>query len=131
MTSWKIVIADDDDDVRRLLALAVRSFGHQTLEAIDGDDAVNQVMEHQPDVVFLDVLMPKLNGFDALARLRALGFSGKIVIITALTATNAAQLDAGEQPDAMLAKPFRRQEVGDCLLDLAAASPKPKSAVAD
>lgn len=121
MAPWKIVIADDDDAVRRLLALAVRSFGHETVEAFDGEDAIERVLEHRPDAVFLDVLMPRRNGFDTLARLRELGYEGKIVIITALTASNAAQLEVGPKPDAMLAKPFRRQEVGDCLLQLAAS----------
>lgn len=122
MAAWKIVIADDDDAVRRLLALAVRSYGHETFEAVDGEDAVARVNELRPDAVFLDVLMPRLNGFEALARLRQMGYPGKVVVITALTSTNAAQLDAGVAPDALLAKPFRRQEVGDCLARLASDS---------
>jgi len=121
MTRWKIVVADDDDAVRKLLTLAIRSYGHETIEAVDGQNAVDLVMEHRPDAVFLDVLMPRLNGFDALARLRDLDYTGKTVVITALTSTNSAALETTARPDAMLAKPFRRQEVGDCLAALIAS----------
>lgn len=117
--SWKIVIADDDDAVRRLLALAVRSFGHETIEASDGQHAVDQVIAHEPDAVFLDVLMPRLNGFDALARLKDLGYAGKVVVVTALSAANQNELRAGAAPDELLAKPFRRRDVEQCLARLA------------
>ncbi|HWV36975.1 MAG TPA: response regulator [Vulgatibacter sp.] len=120
MAGWKILIADDDDAVRRLLALAVRSFGHETVEALDGQHAVDMVMEHEPDAVFLDVLMPRLNGFDALARLRSLGYAGKVVMVTALSSANQDALGAGATPDALLAKPFRRRDVELCLERLAA-----------
>ncbi len=118
MPSWKIVIADDDDDIRRLLALSVRSYGHETIEAVDGAEAVELVLAHRPDAVFLDVLMPRLNGFDALAQMRSLGYEGKTVLVTALSAANADQLDAGVSPDAKLAKPFRRRDVERCLAQL-------------
>lgn len=119
MAGWKIVIADDDDAVRKLLALSVQSFGHETIEASDGQHAVDMVMEHEPDVVFLDVLMPRLNGFDALARLKGLGYAGKIVVVTALSSANQDELGAGATPDALLAKPFRRRDVELCLAGLA------------
>ena len=111
----KILIADDDDSVRRLLALEVRSLGHEVVEATDGAMAVERVFVEQPQAVFLDVLMPRLNGFDALARLRERGYAGKVVIITALSSATTEQLEAGAAPDAMLAKPFRRRDVARVL----------------
>jgi len=120
MAVWKIVIADDDDDVRRLLALAVRSFGHQTIEASDGQNAVDMVLRHEPDAVFLDVLMPRMNGFDALARLKGLGYAGKVVVVTALSSANQSELQSGAPPDALLSKPFRRRDVELCLERLTA-----------
>ncbi len=116
----KILIADDDDSVRRLLALEVRSLGHDVVEASDGAMAVEQTFVEHPNAVFLDVLMPRLNGFDALAQLRERGFPGKVVIITALSSSTTEKLDAGVAPDAMLAKPFRRRDVARVLEQLAA-----------
>ncbi|WP_373045987.1 response regulator [Vulgatibacter sp.] len=116
----KILIADDDDSVRRLLALEVRSLGHEVVEASDGAMAVERAFEVQPQAVFLDVLMPRLNGFDALAQLKERGFGGKVVIITALSSTTTERLEAGAAPDAMLAKPFRKKDVARVLEQLVA-----------
>ncbi len=114
----KILIADDDDSVRRLLAAEIRSLGHEVVEAAAGLEAVEIVATSDPGVVFLDVLMPRLNGFDALARLRSGGFKGKVVIITALSSSTTKRLEAGALPDAMLAKPFRRRDVAMVLKKL-------------
>lgn len=116
----KILIADDDDSVRRLLMLEVRSLGHEVLEAHDGAEAVERALAEGPAAVFLDVLMPRLNGFDALARLKQSGFPGKVVIITALSSTTTERLEAGATPDAMLSKPFRRRDVAKVIEELAA-----------
>lgn len=111
----RFLIADDDDSIRRLLVLEVRAAGHTVIEAADGRQAVDLALEHRPEVVFLDVLMPRLNGFEALAALRAQGFEGKVVIVTALTADSSRRLEAGAVPDDVLSKPFRRREVLACL----------------
>lgn len=106
-----ILVADDDDAIRQLLALGLRSMGYRVREARDGAEAVEMALAESPAAVFLDVLMPRLNGFDALARLRTGGYSGKTVIVTALTQASTERLDTGVAPDAMLAKPFRRQDL--------------------
>ena len=72
-------------------------------------------MEEAPAAVFLDVLMPRLNGFDALAQLKERGYAGKVVIITALSSATTDRLDAGAAPDAMLSKPFRKKDVARVL----------------
>lgn len=120
----KILIADDDESVRRLLQLAVQSLGHEVLGASDGAAAVEMAFAERPDAVFLDVLMPRLNGLDALARLRDRGFPGKVVIITALSSATTAQLDAGATPDAMLSKPFRKRDVARVLEEIAPRAPE-------
>lgn len=114
----KIVIADDDDAVRQLLALGIRSLGHEVKEAKDGVEAVELCLAESPAVIFLDVLMPGLNGFDALAELRSRGYGGKAVIVTALTTDSTDRLGAGVEADAMLAKPFRRRELAGVLDEL-------------
>lgn len=106
-----VLIADDDDAIRRLLAAEVRSMGHVTNEVSDGAAAVEAALRDKPDLVFLDVLMPRLNGYDALAKLRSGGFAGRIVLVTALTEGSARQLSSGTEPDATISKPFRRPEV--------------------
>lgn len=110
----RLLIADDDDAIRRLLALELRAAGAEISEARDGDEAVARTLELRPDGVFLDVLMPKQNGFEALAELRARGYTGLAVMVTAL-GDEARAFEAGERPDFVLPKPFRHQEVRACL----------------
>lgn len=111
----RFLIADDDDAIRRLLALEVRASGYEVIEAEDGERAVALALELRPVAVFLDVLMPKMNGFEALAELRAAGFDGKVVMVTALTEHSSRELEAGAAPDDRLFKPFRRRDVQACL----------------
>lgn len=115
MPPVRLLIADDDEAIRRLLALKLRAMGAEVLEARDGEEAVTLALELRPDGVFLDVLMPKRNGFEALAEMRSRGYDGRAVMVTALGEENARHLQAGEKPDFVLAKPFRQQEVRACL----------------
>ncbi len=62
----KILVADDDDDLRGLVAFALRRAGHVALEARDGASAVESVAREAPDLVLLDVNLPKLDGFAVL-----------------------------------------------------------------
>lgn len=65
-----IVLADDHDDLRTLYAMALRAGGHEVREVADGDQAVDAVRASSPDLLILDLWMPKLNGFGVLEVLR-------------------------------------------------------------
>lgn len=65
-----IVLADDEDDIRAVYAPILRSAGHTVWEAGGGQDAVDQVLRHRPDLLLLDVWMPGVNGFEVLEQLR-------------------------------------------------------------
>lgn len=115
----RLLIADDDEAIRRLLALKLGAMGAEVFEARDGQEAVDRALELEPDGVFLDVLMPKRNGFEALAGMRAGGYRGPVVMVTALGEESARHLEAGERPDFVLTKPFRQSEVAACVEKLA------------
>jgi CheY-like chemotaxis protein len=115
----RILVADDDDSIRRLLAAYARSLGHEVLEAADGEEAVALALGERPGIVLADVLMPRLDGYGTLARLREAGFAGRVALVTAL-ATPAAEPAPGCTPDAVLAKPFRRADVCRLLDELGA-----------
>jgi two-component system alkaline phosphatase synthesis response regulator PhoP len=66
----KILIADDSTTVRRLVSARLVADGHTVLEAEDGEEAVALASQEQPDLVVLDKMMPKLDGFEVLRRLR-------------------------------------------------------------
>ncbi len=65
-----IVVADDDADFRDVYATLLRTSGHVVLEAADGIETLDLVRLHRPDLLFLDLWMPALTGFDVLDKLR-------------------------------------------------------------
>ena len=66
-----VLVVDDDDCARDVLALAVRSFGHTSRVAADGDDALRAIAERRPDVVISDWEMPGMNGSELCRRTRS------------------------------------------------------------
>lgn len=71
--SQTILIVDDDPHIRQLLVFAFGKAGHATLEAADGEQALASVEAHRPDLVVLDITMPRMDGLEVCRRLRARG----------------------------------------------------------
>jgi DNA-binding response OmpR family regulator len=67
----RILVVDDSPDVRLALATILEDAGHDVVEAEDGDQVFDLAVKESPDLVLLDVMMPRVNGFDALATLKA------------------------------------------------------------
>ena len=65
-----VLIADDDPDIRELVAYRMRRSGYAVLEASDGEEALQIASENDPDLAILDVMMPRLDGFEVTRRLR-------------------------------------------------------------
>ena len=79
----RVLVADDNADTRDALALILRAAGHDVAGAGDGDEAIDRYRAHPPDILILDLLMPKRDGFETLRilksefpELRALVISG-------------------------------------------------------
>jgi DNA-binding response OmpR family regulator len=67
----KILVADDDSDVRELSIFTLRFAGYEVLGASNGEEAVNLAKMNHPDLILLDVRMPKMNGYEACKALKA------------------------------------------------------------
>ena len=67
----RILVVDDSPDVRLALATILEDAGHEIVEAEDGDQVFDMAVGQSPDLILLDVMMPRVNGFDALATLKA------------------------------------------------------------
>ena len=67
----RILIVDDSEDVRLALMTLLEDIGHQVFEAEDGSEVSAMVLSGSPDLVLLDVAMPRVDGFEALKRLKA------------------------------------------------------------
>jgi CheY-like chemotaxis protein len=66
----KILVADDKASSRELVRTVLEKSGYQVYEAADGMEAVEQVRQHHPDLIILDLHMPRLDGFGTIAELR-------------------------------------------------------------
>ena len=67
----RVVIADDDPDIRRLVEMTVTNAGCDVTVASDGEEALERVRESPPDLVILDVLMPRMDGWEVARALKS------------------------------------------------------------
>jgi two-component system, OmpR family, response regulator MprA len=106
----RVLIVEDDDDIAQVLQRSLRLEGYETRIAGDGEAALGVAAEFIPDLVLLDLGLPKLDGMDVARRLRAAD-DVPILMLTARDAleSRVAGLDAGA--DDYLVKPFERQEL--------------------
>jgi DNA-binding response OmpR family regulator len=101
----KILVVDDDLDLLGLVVYALRQAGYLTLEAVDGEAALASWERERPDLVILDVNLPRLSGFEVLARLRARSRVPVLMLTVRAGEEDVVQgLDLGA--DDYLAKPF-------------------------
>ena len=67
----RILIADDEPDIRELLTFALNYAGHEVLATANGEEALNTAIQELPDLILLDVRMPRMDGFEACRRIKA------------------------------------------------------------
>jgi len=124
MTASRILIADDDPLLRSLLVHRLSADGHDVLVAGDGAQALVSIAEQKPDLIVLDALMPIMDGFEVLRRLKADRLSSApIIMLTALKReqdiVGALQLGAADY----LVKPFIPDELSQRVRRLLLAAP--------
>jgi CheY-like chemotaxis protein len=109
----KILVVDDEEDVRNLLVLIFRDSGYQVITAENGQIAVEKARAEHPDLIFLDILMPVMDGFQACSILKKDPATSDI-FIAFLTAKDLPQdWDRGLQSEAdvYIAKPFNTERL--------------------
>jgi DNA-binding response OmpR family regulator len=108
----KIVVAEDDDAIAHLVNMALGDAGYLCLRAHDGEEALRLVRAHDPDLLVLDVMMPRVDGLEVARRLKAdvMWSRTPILMLTALGSVEhqVEGLEAGA--DAYMAKPFNLRE---------------------
>jgi two-component system KDP operon response regulator KdpE len=105
-----VLIADDEQRILFFLKSRLKASGYEVLTASNGLEAVEQVHAQEPDLVVLDVMMPEMNGFEALKQIRA-SYSVPVIVLSAreASADKVKGLDLGA--DDYLAKPFSPDEL--------------------
>jgi DNA-binding response OmpR family regulator len=117
----RVVIADDDPDIRALVSIAVTRAGLDLVAATeDGDAAWAALAEHRPDLAVLDVSMPGMTGLEICARARAdESFADtRIVLLSAGVDDNAREAGLIAGANDFIAKPFSPRELGARLSEI-------------
>ena len=108
-----VLVADDVPDILSLVTLRLERAGYEVVAAGDGEEAVASALSHTPDLALLDVMMPKLDGYQVTERLRseeATRFLPVILLTARVQEADIARgIDAGA--DDYVEKPFSTQEL--------------------
>jgi two-component system, OmpR family, response regulator len=110
-TKQRVLVVDDEENVAHLVSSALRFDGFETITADNGNSALAAVVEHDPDLVVLDVMMPGLDGFGLLAKLRAAGSQVPVIFLTARDAANDRVNGLRAGADDYVVKPFSIEEL--------------------
>ena len=107
----RILIIEDEAPMRTALADLLSAEGYRVLSAVDGESGLRRALDEKPDLILLDIMMPKLDGFALCAKLRRLSNAVPVLMLTAKgqIEDRVAGLDAGA--DDYLVKPFSTEEL--------------------
>ncbi|NLC55011.1 MAG: response regulator transcription factor [Erysipelothrix sp.] len=109
----KILIVDDEAHIVEFLQLNLERNGWQTIIAKDGEAAIQKAIKHKPDCILLDIMMPKVNGFEVCRRIKEIEETKLIpvIIITAKSEESDMVLGLNLGADDYIVKPFRLREL--------------------
>ena len=108
----RILVADDEEDIRRLVALRLEAAGYEVVEAVNGEQALALARSNDPDLLLLDVSMPRLNGFDVCRELQSTGAVAPPVIFLTAQAQTSARIEGLESGAVdYVTKPFEPAEL--------------------
>jgi len=117
---YKVLVADDEHNIRNILDFSLHAEGFLVLSALNGEDAFKLAVESTPDLIILDVMMPGQGGVETCRALKADQRTSSIPIILLTALTGREDRKAGRQAgaDAYITKPFSPQKVIDVVQDL-------------
>lgn len=109
----KILVAEDERDIRDLIAFSLRNAGHEVITTADGESALEQVYAQRPDLVLLDVRMPRLDGYQVCRRIKQDRSLRNIPVAFLSAKGQDAEVEQGLQAgaEAYIIKPFSLEEL--------------------
>ncbi len=108
-----VLVADDDDDIRALVAFRLQRVGYDVVTAVDGAEALSLAVERRPALALLDVSMPKLDGYEVTRRIRLDEATRAMPVILLTARAQEADVARGFETgaDDYVKKPFSPQEL--------------------
>ena len=110
-TQKTVLIVEDEKNIVDILRFNLQREGYRTLEAYDGEDGLAQAVSASPDLILLDVMLPKMNGFDVCKSLRSQGSNVPVIILTAREEESDKVLGLEIGADDYITKPFSMREL--------------------
>jgi two-component system, OmpR family, KDP operon response regulator KdpE len=110
VTGVSILVVDDDPKIRRLIRLELHANDFQVSEAADGEEALEQVTRNEPDLILLDLMLPGIDGLEALRRIRA-SSAVPVIIISARSQDQEKIRGFQLGADDYITKPFNAEEL--------------------
>ena len=110
----RVLVADDDEDILSLVAFRLERSGCNVLKARDGEEALRVAIAEVPDLAVLDVMMPRLDGYEVTRQIRAHETTCRIPVILLTARAQEGDVAAGFEAgaDDYIKKPFSPQELG-------------------
>ena len=106
-----VLIVEDEKNIVDILRFNLQREGYRTIEAYDGEDGLNKALTEDPDIVLLDVMLPKMIGFDVCRKLREAGHNVPVIILTAREEETDKVFGLEIGADDYMTKPFSMREL--------------------
>ena len=115
-----ILVAEDERDIRELIALALEFHGYQVTTVADGESALEAIARSQPDLVLLDVRMPRLDGYEVCRRIKGEPTLCHIPVAFISAKGQEAEVNAGFEAggEAYILKPFSMEQLIEQVHDI-------------
>ena len=109
----RILLVDDEDPILQVIGSALQTFGLEVLTARDGLEALERFREAQPrpDLVLMDLTMPRMDGREAFQAMHSLDPSVPIVLSSGFTEQDSVQTPSGQNPTGFIQKPYQIKEL--------------------
>jgi DNA-binding response OmpR family regulator len=114
----RVLITDDEPAIRAMLARILIEYGFDVVLAVDGSDAIEQLRRHRFDLLLLDLMMPKLDGFGVLEKLATDGIETPPVLVASAASPQLVQRLPAGSVAGVIAKPFDVIELVNRVRDL-------------
>lgn len=102
-----VLVVDDETDIRQALAEVLTSEGYQVVDARDGQEALDKARQYQPELVLLDLMMPRMNGWEFRRQQKGDRALARIPVVVLSAFANDGNMDA----EAFIQKPFDVDEI--------------------
>ena len=122
----KILIAEDETDIRELIVFSLRYAGFEVIPAIDGQEAVDKALEFKPDLIMMDVRMPRMTGYEACTRIKTMDQIKDIPVVFLSAKGQESEIQTGLDVGAYeyILKPFAPDDLIRKVQDLIASFDK-------